>query len=164
MLLSALSFLVVAQSSSEVPEGLMNDPVLTIIFISQEANVPYLRTPFFSIILSDFFGVSHIKRFLDESQGNSKKNGDEAPMPEINCTHLLRNQLLYGCAGLTIPTSISNCGLHFSSSHTLITELFYNGINFNNQDIIQIYYLIRYKYASGGGGLLVSTSNYKMNI
>jgi len=29
MLLSAVSFLVVAQSSSEVPEGLMNNPVLT---------------------------------------------------------------------------------------------------------------------------------------
>jgi len=28
MLLTALSFLVVAQSSSEVPEGLMNNPVL----------------------------------------------------------------------------------------------------------------------------------------
>jgi len=28
MLLSALSFLVVAQSSSEVPEGLMNNPVI----------------------------------------------------------------------------------------------------------------------------------------
>jgi len=27
MLLSAVSFLVVAQSSSEVPEGLMNNPV-----------------------------------------------------------------------------------------------------------------------------------------
>ena len=27
MLLSALSFLVVAQSSSEVPEGIMNNPV-----------------------------------------------------------------------------------------------------------------------------------------
>ena len=30
MLLSAVSFLVVAQSSSEVPEGLMNNPVLII--------------------------------------------------------------------------------------------------------------------------------------
>jgi len=30
MILSALSFLVVAQSSSEVPEGLMNNPVFTI--------------------------------------------------------------------------------------------------------------------------------------
>ena len=29
MLLSAVSVLVVAQSSSEVPEGLMNDPVCT---------------------------------------------------------------------------------------------------------------------------------------
>jgi len=29
MLLSALSFLVAAQSSSEVPEGLMNNPVLS---------------------------------------------------------------------------------------------------------------------------------------
>ena len=31
MLLSAVSFLVVAQSSSEVPEGLMNNPVYYII-------------------------------------------------------------------------------------------------------------------------------------
>ena len=30
MLLSALSFLVVAQSSSEVPEGLMNSPVCSL--------------------------------------------------------------------------------------------------------------------------------------
>ena len=30
MLLSAVSVLVVAQSSSEVPEGLMNNPVFTI--------------------------------------------------------------------------------------------------------------------------------------
>jgi len=29
MLLSAVSFLVVAQSSSEIPEGLMNNPVYT---------------------------------------------------------------------------------------------------------------------------------------
>jgi len=33
MLLSALSFLVVAQSSSEVPEGLMNNPVYIYIYI-----------------------------------------------------------------------------------------------------------------------------------
>jgi len=32
MLLSALSVLVVAQSSSEVPEGLMNNPVFRCIF------------------------------------------------------------------------------------------------------------------------------------
>jgi len=31
MLLSVLSFLVVAQSSSEVPEGLMNNPVLSYV-------------------------------------------------------------------------------------------------------------------------------------
>jgi len=31
MLLSAVSFLVVAQSSSEVPEGLMNNPVLRVL-------------------------------------------------------------------------------------------------------------------------------------
>ena len=30
MLLSAVSVLVVAQSSSEIPEGLMNDPVFTL--------------------------------------------------------------------------------------------------------------------------------------
>ena len=35
MLLSALSFLVVAQSSSEVPEGLINNPVLFIIIIGE---------------------------------------------------------------------------------------------------------------------------------
>jgi len=33
MLLSALSFLVVAQSSSEVPEGLMNNPVYIYIYM-----------------------------------------------------------------------------------------------------------------------------------
>ena len=33
MLLSALSFLVVAQSSSEVPEGLMNNPVLFVYLV-----------------------------------------------------------------------------------------------------------------------------------
>ena len=32
MLLSALSVLVVAQSSSEIPEGLMNNPVYTIVY------------------------------------------------------------------------------------------------------------------------------------
>ena len=31
MLLSAVSVLVVAQSSSEIPEGLMNNPVYTVI-------------------------------------------------------------------------------------------------------------------------------------
>ena len=36
MLLSAVSFLVVAQSSSEVPEGLMNNPV----FVSPMAQEP----------------------------------------------------------------------------------------------------------------------------
>ena len=33
MLLSAVSVLVVAQSSSEIPEGLMNNPVYTYIII-----------------------------------------------------------------------------------------------------------------------------------
>ena len=33
MLLSAVSVLVVAQSSSEIPEGLMNNPVLTLLVI-----------------------------------------------------------------------------------------------------------------------------------
>ena len=32
MLLSAVSVLVVAQSSSEIPEGLMNNPVCVLIF------------------------------------------------------------------------------------------------------------------------------------
>ena len=33
MLLSAVSFLVVAQSSSEVPEGLMNNPVYVLVIL-----------------------------------------------------------------------------------------------------------------------------------
>jgi len=36
MLLSVLSVLVVAQSSSEVPEGLMNNPVLLLSINSEE--------------------------------------------------------------------------------------------------------------------------------
>ena len=39
MLLSAVSVLVVAQSSSEIPEGLMNDPVYAYICI---INVSYV--------------------------------------------------------------------------------------------------------------------------
>jgi hypothetical protein len=38
MLLSALSVLVVAQSSSEIPEGLMNNPVL-IIYTARIVNI-----------------------------------------------------------------------------------------------------------------------------
>jgi len=39
MLLSVVSFLVVAQSSSEVPEGLMNNPVFSIhAYVSQRYN------------------------------------------------------------------------------------------------------------------------------
>jgi len=39
MLLSAVSFLVVAQSSSEIPEGLMNNPVLFVV--GSESNEKY---------------------------------------------------------------------------------------------------------------------------
>ena len=43
MLLSAVSVLVVAQSSSEIPEGLMNNPVL-INFEAPLLELQYLRT------------------------------------------------------------------------------------------------------------------------
>ena len=52
MLLSAVSFLVVAQSSSEIPEGLMNNPALTSSF-----SVTGMKAPCFSSSL--------IKPFLD---------------------------------------------------------------------------------------------------
>ena len=39
MLLSAVSVLVVAQSSSEIPEGLVNDPVITIQHNTYKYNV-----------------------------------------------------------------------------------------------------------------------------
>jgi hypothetical protein len=48
MLLSAVSFLVVAQSSSEFPEGLMNNPVYGIILEDQYANFTvagYIKSP-----------------------------------------------------------------------------------------------------------------------
>jgi len=45
MLLSVLSFLVVAQSSSEVPEGLMNNPVYT------GHNLPPKEVPWYSFLL-----------------------------------------------------------------------------------------------------------------
>ena len=40
MLLSAVSVLVVAQSSSEIPEGLMNNPVLRLILQSEKHTNP----------------------------------------------------------------------------------------------------------------------------
>ena len=50
MLLSAVSVLVVAQSSSEIPEGLMNNPVLSRIvhpvgLICETVGIPLLRSP-----------------------------------------------------------------------------------------------------------------------
>ena len=48
MLLSALSFLVVAQSSSEVPEGLMNNPVYENLLKDQYARFTvagYIKSP-----------------------------------------------------------------------------------------------------------------------
>ena len=42
MLISALSFLVVAQSSSEFPEGLMNNPVYKILHKDTLHNRAYL--------------------------------------------------------------------------------------------------------------------------
>ena len=43
MLLSAVSVLVVAQSISEIPEGLMNNPVLQIFDISQVIKDSFLN-------------------------------------------------------------------------------------------------------------------------
>ena len=40
MLLSAVSVLVVAQSSSEIPEGLMNNPVFVILFVDIKTRQP----------------------------------------------------------------------------------------------------------------------------
>jgi len=42
MLLSSVSFLVVAQSSSEVPEGLMNNPVYTTLAFLALLGAPYI--------------------------------------------------------------------------------------------------------------------------
>jgi len=39
MLLSAVSFLVVSQSSSEIPEGLMNNPVYSLVFIAKYLDI-----------------------------------------------------------------------------------------------------------------------------
>jgi len=41
MLLSAVSFLVVVHSSSEVPDGLMNNPVLLTFYVLNESIMAY---------------------------------------------------------------------------------------------------------------------------
>ena len=53
MLLSAVSFLVVAQSSSEVPEGLMNNPVFFPVHFSDPADGQ--RFVYFSTFLQETF-------------------------------------------------------------------------------------------------------------
>ena len=45
MLLSAVSFLVVAQSSSEFPEGLMNNPVFLPVLVDHEHALPFSQPP-----------------------------------------------------------------------------------------------------------------------
>ena len=52
MLLSALSFLVVAQSSSEVPEGLMNNPVQFIVLPLNACIITYLITYLVTYLLT----------------------------------------------------------------------------------------------------------------
>ena len=63
MLLSAVSVLVIAQSSSEIPEGLMNNPVFRILMLialhgnSGYANAPHcylIRTHFACIVIYGF--------------------------------------------------------------------------------------------------------------
>ena len=50
MLLSAVSVLVVAQSSSEIPEGLMNNPVFILVFVSLVTAVVSSCCMYFRII------------------------------------------------------------------------------------------------------------------
>ena len=57
MLLSALSVLVVAQSSSEIPEGLMNNPVHA---QQHYVQVPYIEFPRYRKII-----VERTEKFID---------------------------------------------------------------------------------------------------
>ena len=59
MLLSAVSVLVVAQSSSEIPEGLMNNPVLTM-------HGP-LNVKFSELKVTNLFSVSQMFFFFKRS-------------------------------------------------------------------------------------------------
>ena len=52
MLLSAVSVLVVAQSSSEIPEGLMNNPVYYCIRVSKNHCILILSTFQFTMVLA----------------------------------------------------------------------------------------------------------------
>ena len=66
MLLSAVSVLVVAQSSSEIPEGLMNNPVYIFIYLYIDECVCVLWLC--SVALLDFRVISFISRHYLESE------------------------------------------------------------------------------------------------
>ena len=66
MLLSVVSVLVVAQSSSEVPEGLMNNPVQ----LFQMLILSILSSKFFPLQLQSFALVSSSSSFLSWRNGS----------------------------------------------------------------------------------------------
>ena len=92
MLLSAVSVLVVAQSSSEIPEGLMNNPVLTMHghtnFRCGEFIQVFLdkRNSFVEVVFSVLF--LRLKIFLDTGFTWQEVNVQQQPdsPPHVDCT------------------------------------------------------------------------------
>ena len=71
MLLSAVSVLVVAQSSSEIPEGLMNNPVLS-PFQRASLNIGTTKITETSAILLNLFGVIAQKQDQNRHRATAK--------------------------------------------------------------------------------------------
>ena len=59
MILSAVYVLVVAQSSSEVPEGLMNNPVYYRLAMHGNLNMKYLNIKYLNIVFCKQFSEPH---------------------------------------------------------------------------------------------------------
>jgi hypothetical protein len=76
MLLSAVSFLVVAQSSSEIPEGLMNNPVYIYIYIYARARAhTHTHTHTHIYIHTHIFVFGELAAFISRVQEIILGNG-----------------------------------------------------------------------------------------
>ena len=86
MLLSAVSVLVVAQWSSEIPEGLMNNPLIYFVFSASAAPIQ-----FFSQLTSPAqYAVNSVTKYVDRQTVNfafvESRRGNSYPVSD-NMTH-----------------------------------------------------------------------------
>ena len=90
MLLSAMSVLVVAQSSSEIPEGLMNNPVFKRKRFQNMCRLNYT----FSLLLNIFYLRCNFPRAKRSFRTDTGKVKSEKSVEEVARIHLIKRSIM----------------------------------------------------------------------